>query len=137
VNESSLLIVKRVEASDKLAYKLKHAAEVLDISYMSLHREIMRRKIFPTRTLKLITRKELLRYLGEEEQLARRKRTRSKKSEPTPCPKTPLFSSCPVSENSVTNEAAESASRLSGSLTDSSGANLTPPAAPTTEAKRL
>jgi hypothetical protein len=72
MDEWTLKVARRVESSDKLAFNLKNAAFLLDISYSSLRREIKRRKICPTPTLKLITRDELLRYLNEEEQLARR-----------------------------------------------------------------
>jgi hypothetical protein len=74
MDEETLSAIRKVEASEKLAFQQRHAAELLDISARSLRNEIARRKIFPTRTLRLISKEELIRYLREETQLSRRAR---------------------------------------------------------------
>jgi hypothetical protein len=72
-------------SGEKLAYRIEEAAGLLGLSRTSFWREVKRRKIFVTPEFKLVTRKELLRYLAEEEQLARRQtRTRTKKSKTAP-----------------------------------------------------
>lgn len=67
-------MIEQVEKCDRLAFKQKEAARLLDLSYPSIRKEILRRKIFPTKSLKLITKAELLRYLAEETELSRRSR---------------------------------------------------------------
>lgn len=47
---------------------------LLGVSRATIQREIARRKLHPTRTLRLITREELLRYLREETEVSRRSR---------------------------------------------------------------
>lgn len=66
-------VVERIEKSDRLAFRQATAAELIEVSRASLCREISRRKIFPTKTLRVIPKEELLRYLREEVQLSRRK----------------------------------------------------------------
>jgi hypothetical protein len=78
VNDETLTVIERVERSDKLAFKQRNAAAIIQISERSLRNEIVRRKIFPTKTFRLISKEELLRYLREETQLARRSRTGKK-----------------------------------------------------------
>ena len=78
-NDDENPFVERVSASDKLAFRIKDAAALLGMGHTSLWLEISKRKIFITPTLKLVPKTELLRYLAEEMQIARRKRHRSKK----------------------------------------------------------
>jgi hypothetical protein len=73
MGEEALIIAENIEASDRLAYKLKDAAAMIGISYGSLRNEIKRGKIFPTQTFNVIAKEELLRYLREETQIRRRK----------------------------------------------------------------
>lgn len=71
-NEDELEVVRTITAEDRLAYSMETTARLLDLSYASIRREIARGKLHITRTFKLITKRELLRYLDEEEQLFRR-----------------------------------------------------------------
>lgn len=77
--ENATSVEERVKESDQFAFRLQAAARLLGISYSSLRREIQRRKIFVMPSLKLVSKKEILRYIEEEEQLARRQRNRTKK----------------------------------------------------------
>jgi hypothetical protein len=79
VSNETFTVIERVERSEKLAFQQPAAAELLDISTRSLRREISRQKIFPTQTLRIISKGELLRYLTEETQLARRVRVPNRK----------------------------------------------------------
>lgn len=74
MNENSLVVVKQIGAIDRLAFKQGEAAKQLGLSRNSLIHEIQRRKIFPTKTFKLISKAELIRYLTDETQLTRRAR---------------------------------------------------------------
>lgn len=88
LSEDEFFIVQRIERSDRLAYRQQEAAELLGISRSTICREIAHGKIVPTKTLRLITREELLRYLREEVRLARHKR-RVPRSEYKPVPLNP------------------------------------------------
>jgi hypothetical protein len=74
MNENSLVVVKEFQAIDRLAFKQGEAAKQLGLSRNSLVHEIQRRKIFPMKTYKLISKEELIRYCQEETQLTRRSR---------------------------------------------------------------
>jgi hypothetical protein len=86
MDEWGLKVVDEIESDEKLAYHLKDAARVLDISYSSIRREIKRRKLTPTKTLNLLPKDELVRYLREEEMLARRPRRPAKAPQNAPPP---------------------------------------------------
>lgn len=74
MNETTLTVVKEIQASDRLAYRQFEVVSLLGICRRSLYNEIQRRKLFPTKTFRLISKAELLRYLEEETQLTRRAR---------------------------------------------------------------
>lgn len=73
----------RAIPKDRLAFRQSEAAKLIGVSDRTIRREIHCRKIKVTRRLRLITLKELQRYLDEEVRLAKRK-TRVPRSEYRP-----------------------------------------------------
>ena len=68
---SALAIVDRVHRSDKVAYNFTNAAAMLDISYKTLWREMVRGYLRPLEGLKLISRDELLRWARQRTEMVR------------------------------------------------------------------
>lgn len=54
-----------------LAFTISDAAKAIGISKRTVFREIRRRKLFPTKSLRLITKEELFRYLRDEVEASR------------------------------------------------------------------
>ncbi|MEI6194386.1 MAG: hypothetical protein WCS42_08650 [Verrucomicrobiota bacterium] len=81
MKEITLELQRRIEALEarqnaevdpRLAWKLKDGAALIGISYRKFRNEVLRRKIVPTAS-NLITKKELLRYLDEQQKIGDRK----------------------------------------------------------------
>jgi hypothetical protein len=121
VSNETITVIERVEQSEKLAFKQRNAADILEISERTLRNEIARRKIFPTQTLRLISREELLRYLREETQLARRARgpyrTRKingKNTATKVAAAAPNASAFPLQQNEFSNRSSHTLLELTG-----------------------
>jgi hypothetical protein len=67
-------IIERIELNHKLAFKIKDAAEAIGVCRKTMSRLIAQRKIYPTKELRLIAKEELLRYLREEVEAAKRRK---------------------------------------------------------------
>jgi excisionase family DNA binding protein len=65
------VVVHEIKTGDMLAYSIRTAAVVVDLSYATIYREIQRGKIRQTH-FGLITRNELQRYLASGEAAYRR-----------------------------------------------------------------